>query len=341
LLDLKSLFPDEIKNKIKEIGEPGFRGDQIFNWVSKGVDSFDEMVNMPKSLKSKMEDVFNLTRNEIIAKQVSSDGTVKYAMKLLDGKIIESVLMKYHHGYSICISTQVGCRMNCSFCASTIGGLERNLTAGEMLGQVLTAQRDQGIRVSNIVLMGSGEPFDNYDNVIRFIRLAHEEKGLGISYRSITVSTSGVVPGIYRLSEEDIPITLAVSLHSPDNVSRSGIMPVNKKYPIEELLEACRVYVKVTGKRITFEYALMKGINDDMDSFRKTAKLLKGLNCHVNIIGYNSVEERDFKTSERAVQQKFKEFLESRGIAASIRRTLGEDIDAACGQLRNNLKTNI
>lgn len=341
MLDLKSMFPDEIKNKIKEMGESGFRADQIFNWVSKGVQSFDEMVNIPKSLRDKMKDEFQLTLNEIIARQISNDGTIKYAMKLIDGRIIESVLMKYHHGYSICISTQVGCRMNCSFCASTIGGLERNLTAGEMLGQVLTAQNDQGIRISNIVLMGSGEPFDNYENVIGFIRLAHEEKGLGISYRSITLSTSGVIPGIYRLSEENIPITLAVSLHAPENLSRSSIMPVNKKYPLEELIEACRVYVERTGKRITFEYALMKNINDDMDSFRKTAKLLKGLNCHVNIIGYNHVDERAFATSERARQEKFKEFLESRGIAASIRRTLGEDIDAACGQLRNNLKTNV
>ena len=335
------MFPEEINNKIIEMGEPAFRGDQIFNWVSKGVDSFQEMANMPKALRKRMEDVFVLSRNEIVARQASSDGTVKYAMKLHDGRIIESVLMKYHHGYSICISTQVGCRMKCSFCASTIGGLERNLTAGEMMGQVLAAQNDRGIRISNIVLMGSGEPFDNYDNVIRFIRLAHEEKGLGISYRSITVSTSGIVPGIYKLAEEELPVTLAISLHSPDDEDRSRIMPVNKKYPIDELIGACRTYVEKTGRRITFEYALMKGVNDDIDSFRKTAKLLKGINCHVNIIGYNSVEERNFTTSKRATQEKFKEFLESRGIAASIRRTLGEDIDAACGQLRNSLKTNI
>ncbi len=335
------MFPEEIKNKTVEMGEPAFRGDQIFNWVSKGVNSFQEMANMPKTLRIKMNEVFKLTKDEIVARQVSSDGTVKYAMKLHDGRIIESVLMKYHHGYSICISTQVGCRMKCSFCASTIGGLERNLTAGEMMGQVLAAQNDRGIRISNIVLMGSGEPFDNYDNVIRFIRLAHEEKGLGISYRSITVSTSGIVPGIYKLAEEELPVTLAISLHSPDDEDRSRIMPVNKKYPIDELIGACRTYVEKTGRRITFEYALMKGVNDDIDSFRKTAKLLKGINCHVNIIGYNSVEERNFTTSKRATQEKFKEFLESRGIAASIRRTLGEDIDAACGQLRNSLKTNI
>jgi len=335
------MFPEEIKNKMVEMGEPGFRGDQIFNWVSKGVDSFEEMANMPKSLRKELGEVFELTKNEILARQVSSDGTVKYAMKLHDGRIIESVLMKYHHGYSICISTQVGCRMKCSFCASTIGGLERNLTAGEMMGQVLAAQKDRGIRISNIVLMGSGEPFDNYDNVMRFIRLAHEEKGLGISLRSITVSTSGIVPGIYKLAEENLPVTLAVSLHCPDDESRSRIMPVNKKYNIDELIRACRTYVEKTGRRITFEYALMKGINDDIESFKKTAKLLKRLNCHVNIIGYNRVEERDFATSERAAQEKFKEFLEGRGITASIRRTLGEDIDAACGQLRNSLKTNI
>lgn len=335
------MFPEEIKEKIIEMGEPAFRADQIFNWLSKGVDSFEEMANMPKSLKKRMGDVFELTSNEIAARQVSFDGTVKYAMKLHDGRIIESVLMKYRHGYSICISTQVGCRMKCGFCASTIGGLERNLTAGEMLGQVLTAQKDRGIRISNIVLMGSGEPFDNYDNVVRFIRLAHMEKGLGISVRSITVSTSGIVPGILKLAEENLPVTLAVSLHCPDDDARSRIMPVNRKYGIGELIGACRTYAEKTGRRITFEYALMKGINDDIDSFKKTAKLLKGINCHVNIIGYNRVEERDFAASERATQEKFKEFLESRGIAASIRRTLGEDIDAACGQLRNSLKTNI
>lgn len=341
MLDLKSMFPDEIKRKMAEMGVPAFRGDQIFNWVSKGVDGFEEMANMSKALKEKLAKEFRLTRNEIAARQVSSDGTVKYALRLEDGSIIETVLMKYHHGYSLCLSTQVGCRMGCSFCASTIGGLERQLTAGEMLGQILAVQNDRGIRVSNIVLMGSGEPLDNYDNVLRFIRLAHEEKGLGISYRSITLSTSGIVPGILRLAEEEIPLNLAISLHAPYDEIRSRIMPVNMKYPLKELLWASKQYTKLTGRRITFEYALMKGVNDDPDTLRKTAYILKGMNCHVNIIGYNQVEERGFSTSNKNVQEKFKAILEKEGTPATIRRTLGEDIDAACGQLRNTLKTNI
>lgn len=341
MLDLKSMFPDELKTEMKRLGHPAFRGDQLFNWASKGVDRFEEMANLPRGLREDLEKTFYLTVNEIASRQASSDGTVKYALRLHDGKIIESVFMRYRHGFSLCLSTQVGCRMNCSFCASTIGGLERQLSAGEMLGQILTVQKDQDVRIGNIVLMGSGEPFDNYDQVIRFLRLAHEEKGLNLGYRSMTLSTSGLVPGIRRLAEEGMPLTLAVSLHAPEDDLRTRLMPVNRKYPLAVLMEACRAYAEKTGRRITFEYALMKGVNDSEACFEKTARLLKGMLCHVNIIGYNPVTERNFTSADKAVQEHFRAYLEKAGIPATVRRTLGDDIDAACGQLRNRLKPNV
>lgn len=333
--DLRNMTFDHLISEMKDIGLPGFRGKQLFEWIHKG-SSFDQMVNIPKALKEKIE-VNYLVDNMDVEKVYASefDGTKKYLLKLMDNNIIECVYMQYKHGNTLCISTQVGCRMNCSFCASTLYGLERNLTAGEMIGQILSVQNDTHTRISNIVLMGSGEPLDNYDEVLKFLKMVNHPKGLNISMRHITLSTCGLVPKIKELMKEKLQITLAVSLHTTLNTKRNVLMPVNKSYPIEELLETCKEYVKVTGRRITFEYALISGENDTKEEAINLVKLLKSINCHVNLIPINHVDEKDFIATSKENARAFQQVLLKHNIEATIRRELGADIDAACGQLRN------
>lgn len=338
--DIKSLYPEELKEFVLGIGEPAFRSVQIFDWLHKGCSSFDEMTNLSKSLRDKLSEVAYVANVEIARKLVSEvDGTVKYLYRLNDGELIESVLMKYHHGYTVCASTQVGCRMGCKFCASGINGLARNLTASEILSQITMAAMDNGIRVSNVVLMGMGEPLDNFDNTIRFLKLVSNEKGLNIGLRHISVSTSGLVDKIYKLSEYNLPVTLSVSLHNPFDEQRSEIMPVNKKWNVEALMKACKYYLSVTGRRISFEYALIDGVNDSPKHAEELSKLLKGMLSHVNLIPANPVIENNFKRPDTKRINAFKVRLESLGINATIRRTLGADINASCGQLRREHKS--
>ncbi len=334
--DLKTLTPEELEVFIKEAGEPKFRAGQIFEWLYRGVTSFDEMTNLSKKTREKLSEISFISYPEIEEKFVSEiDGTVKYLFKLSDGNFIETVVMEYKHGLSICISSQVGCRMGCGFCASTICGLTRNLTAGEIINQIIFASKDLGKRIGNVVMMGIGEPLDNYDNVVRFLRIVNNEKGLGIGYRHISLSTCGVVPNIYRLSEENLPINLCISLHAPDDSIRNEIMPVNRAYNISQLMEACRAYQKVTTRRITFEYSLINGVNDTPALADKLAQTVKGIMCHVNLIPVNKVEEREYSKSSAENIRLFRERLEKNGINATVRRELGSDISASCGQLRN------
>ena len=338
MIDLKDLEFHELEEFLKEQGEPKFRAGQIFEWLAKGVTSFDEMTNISKATKEKLSRVSFVSDLTIREKYVSKiDKTTKYLFELPDGNCIESVVMYYNHGISICISSQVGCRMGCGFCASTIGGLYRNLTAGEILNQVIFAQKDIGERISNIVMMGIGEPLDNFENVKKFLRNVNHEKGLNIGYRHISLSTCGLVPKIYVLAKENMPITLSVSLHAPNNEIRSSIMPVNKKYPVEELIKACRDYIKTTTRRISFEYSLISGVNDSIENADELARLLKGMLCHVNLIPVNKIEEREFKKGNKQEIRAFCERLNSRGINATVRRELGSDIQASCGQLRKKL----
>ena len=295
--------------------------------------------NLPLKLREKLEDDFYLPNMSILKEYLSEkDNTRKYLFELNDGNIIEGVLMKYKHGYSICLSTQIGCKMGCTFCASTIDGVERNLTAGEIFAQVLVVEKKVGIRISNIVLMGSGEPLDNYDNVIKFLYLVNSKDGYNLGMRNITLSTCGIVPKIFDLADEELQITLAISLHSGNDHERTKIMPVNKKYSLEKLIEACRYYIMKTGRRITFEYALIKGVNDNSEKARELGALLKGMLCHVNLIPINKVVERDYNPAREDAIEKFKKILESFGITTTIRRELGSDINAACGQLRKGYK---
>lgn len=338
--DIKSLYPDELKELILSIGEPAFRANQVFEWLHKGCSSFDEMTNLSKSLRGKLNDVAYIAGVEIVRKLVSElDGTVKYLYRLHDGELIESVLMKYHHGYTVCASTQVGCRMGCKFCASGINGLYRNLTTSEILSQITMAALDNEIRVSNVVLMGMGEPLDNFDNTIRFLKLVSNEKGLNIGLRHISVSTSGLADKIYKLAEYNLPVTLSISLHNPFNEQRSEIMPVNKKWSVEDLIKACRDYLSVTGRRISFEYALIDGVNDSPKHAEELVKLLKGMLSHVNLIPANPVVENNFKRPDTKKINAFKSRLESLGVNATVRRTLGADINASCGQLRREHKS--
>ena len=335
--DLKNMTRDEIKAFMKEMGLPAFRGEQIFTWIHGGAVSFDEMTNLPQKLREQLSEQCMITCHEIARVQSSkTDGTKKYLFRLADGNTIESVFMKYKFGNSICVSTQAGCRMGCRFCASTIGGLCRNLTAAEILEEILAVQRDTGERISNIVLMGSGEPFDNYDNVTKFLELVHDPKGLNLSLRNITLSTCGILPNMRRFGDEFPQVNLAVSLHASNSELRSTLMPINKKYPMDELMEVCREHVEKTGRRITFEYTLVKGVNDKDENLGQLTKLLGGMNCHVNLIPMNPVSERDFKGTDRRFAEEFCKKLEKKGIQATVRRELGSDIDAACGQLRLN-----
>lgn len=337
-VDLKSFEYNELEAFLKELGEPKFRAKQIFSWLSRGVESFDEMTNISKSLREKLGEKSFISRLKIREKYVSKiDGTVKYLFELDDGNCIESVIMRYHHGITICISSQVGCRMGCRFCASTIGGLYRHLTAGEILNQVIFAQKDIGERISNIVMMGIGEPLDNFDNVIKFLHNVNHPEGLNIGYRHISLSTCGVVNRIYDLAKENMPITLSISLHAPNNDIRNTIMPVNSAFPIEVLLKACRDYINTTTRRISFEYSLIHGVNDSEENAVELASRLKGMLCHVNLIPVNKVEEREFTKGSTDDIRRFQNKLISLGINATVRRELGSDISASCGQLRKKV----
>ncbi len=336
--DIKSLTVEELEICLKEQGIQGFRSKQIFQWLhQKLADSFEDMTNLSKDLRRQLEEDYGLTALRTVDVKVSSvDGTRKYLFELDDGHVIESVLMKYRHGNSVCISSQVGCRMGCRFCASTLGGLERNLKPSEMLSQVYRIQKDLGERVSHVVVMGTGEPLDNYDNLVRFIRLLTDERGLNLSQRNITVSTCGIVPGIERLGNEGLSVTLALSLHAPNDQVRRTLMPVAYKYSLDEVLSACRLYFQKTGRRLTFEYSLVKGVNDSLEEARALAALIKDQHGHVNLIPVNPIKERDYVQSDSRSITAFKECLERMGINVTVRREMGRDIGGACGQLRKS-----
>lgn len=336
LKDIRSLSYDELSEEILNLGFPKFRINQIFSWVhEKSVSSFDEMTNISKDMRQKLSEYFYFDNISINTKLVSKiDDTVKYLFTLSDGEYVESVIMKYKYGYSICISTQVGCKMGCTFCASAIGGFVRQLSTGEMLSEIYTAQNDLNIKINHLVLMGTGEPFDNYDNVFKMLSLITDEKGQNMSMRHISLSTCGVVPRIYELADKKLGLTLSVSLHAPNDNIRNKSMPINKKYDINELLKACKYYADTTGRRISFEYAMIKGVNDSDECAVELAKRLKGILCHVNLIPVNNVRETDFIKSTVERQKRFIDILASRGITATVRRTLGSDINASCGQLR-------
>lgn len=340
--DICSMNLESITQLVLDLKQPKFRALQLFKWLQSGIQSFDEMTNIPISFREQLNDMCYIATVKPLRKYISKiDGTVKYVYELFDGELIESVLMKYEHGYTVCISTQVGCRMGCKFCASGIYGLTRNLTASEMLAQITYAQRDNNIRISNVVMMGMGEPLDNFDNSIKFLKLVSDENGLNIGLRHISLSTSGVVSGINKLAEYNLPITLSISLHAPNDEIRSRTMPVNKKWNIDALLRACREYQKITTRRISFEYALIEGVNDSDSCAKELASRLKGIMCHVNLIPANPVKENTFKKPDRKAIFAFQKKLESLGVNATIRRTLGADIDASCGQLKKKTKEEI
>jgi 23S rRNA (adenine2503-C2)-methyltransferase len=333
MTDIKSMTLPELRDFLQGLGEPAFRGKQVFSWLSRGVTSFNEMSNLPRSLRERLAETCVLSVPTVARKQVSAkDGTIKYLWELADGNCIESVLMRYHHGNTVCISSQVGCRMGCAFCASTIAGKVRDLTPGELLDQVVFTGKDSGAPISNIVLMGIGEPMDNLDAVLKFLEIVNCPDGLNIGMRHISLSTCGVLPGIRRLAELGLQLTLSVSLHAPDRETRSRLMPVNRAYDVEELFAACHDYFEKTGRRISFEYAMIDGVNDQDWQADLIAKQLRGMPGHVNLIPLNDVAESPFRPSRRTAA--FQKRLESHGLTATVRRSLGGDIDAACGQLR-------
>ena len=334
--DIKSLTKDELTEKIKDMGEPGFRAGQIYDWMhKKQARSFSEMTNLSKALRERLCEECSYTSLEIARVQESAiDGTRKYLFALSDGNLIESVFMKYRFGNSVCVSSQVGCRMGCRFCASTIDGVERNLTPSEILDQIYAIMRDTNEKVSRVVVMGSGEPLDNYDNVIRFIRLLTDENGLNMGQRNLTISTCGIVPNMIRLADEKLQINLAISLHASNQEKRKQLMPIAEKYSLDELMDACKNYFDKTGRQLTFEYSLVGGINDTSEDADELSDLLQGLNCVVNLIPVNPIKERDYVESTKDRVQAFKNKLEKRSINATIRREMGRDIDGACGQLR-------
>jgi len=332
---LRSKTLPEMQTLFQQLGQPAFRAKQVYTWLHKGAKSFEEMTNLPKALRDTLSEQYPLNPPEVVRRQESQkDGTVKYLWKLSDGNCVETVLMRYHYGNTVCISTEVGCRMGCAFCASTLGGLVRRLEPNEMLEQVLFTQVDSGLPVSHIVLMGIGEPLDNFDNVLRFLELVNSPEGMNISMRHISLSTCGLVPKIDALAEKKLQLTLSVSLHAPNDEIRNTIMPVNKAYPTEELLQACRRYYAATNRRISFEYAMIDGVNDTEAAAKLLLKRLKGLPAHMNLIPLNHVEESPLKPSSRQAVQRFQKLLEDGGIPATVRRSLGGDIDASCGQLR-------
>ena len=334
-MNLKARTLPELQTLFKEMGEPAFRAKQVYQWLHKGVRTYGEMTNLSQTLRSKLEETYPIHAPKVVRKQESKkDGTIKYLWQLSDGNCVETVLMRYHYGNTVCISTEVGCPMGCAFCASTLGGLVRRLEPQEMLDQVLFTQIDSGLPVSHIVLMGIGEPLDNFDNVMRFLELVNSEEGMNISMRHISLSTCGLVPKIDELAKRKLQISLAISLHGPNDEIRNRIMPVNKAYPIEELLAACRRYYDATSRRIHFEYAMIDGLNDRESDAKELLRRLKGLPAHINLIPLNHVEESPLKPSSRQAVARFQQILNDGGLTATVRRTLGGDIDASCGQLR-------
>ncbi len=334
-MNLKSMTLPELSAVLKDLGQPAFRAKQVYTWLHKGVRQYSEMTNLPQSLRAVLEARYPICAPKVVRKQESKkDGTIKYLWQLSDGNCVETVLMRYHYGNTVCISTEVGCRMGCAFCASTLGGLVRKLEPFEMLDQVLFTQVDSGLTVSHIVLMGIGEPLDNFENVMRFLELVNSEDGMNISMRHISLSTCGLVPKILELAKRKLQLTLSVSLHAPCDETRNTIMPVNRAYDTQTLLDACRVYYAETGRRISFEYAMIHGVNDSEADARLLLKRLKGLPAHMNLIPLNHVEESPLKPSSRGAVTRFQQILEEGGIPATVRRTLGGDIDASCGQLR-------
>ena len=333
--NIKDYDLDALKEEFIKMGEKAFRAEQVFKWIYESkVSSFDEMTNLSLELREKLKQNYTMCNFNILKKQESSDGTKKYLFDVLDGNAIETVLMSYHHGYSICVSSQIGCKMGCKFCASTGINFIRDLTSGEIVEQILAVERDNQIRISNVVFMGIGEPLDNYDNVVNAIRIINNPKGINIGARHISISTSGLVPKIYQLAEENIQCTLSISLHATTDEKRSSMMPVNNRYNIEELLKACKDYIKKTNRRISFEYALAKDNNDNLEDAKRLVKLLKGMICHVNLIPINKIDNGAYTKSSNENIMKFRDYLNEHWIVATIRRELGSDIDAACGQLR-------
>lgn len=334
-VNLSEMTMTEMEDLLVSCGQPKFRGKQIFSWIYKGAVSLDEMSNLPKDLREKLKEKVFIENLQIKQIQKSQrDGTRKYLFGLRDGSAIESVYMQYNHGNSVCVSSQAGCRMGCKFCASTVGGLSRNLEASEIVGQLLAIERDTGTKISNVVVMGTGEPFDNYKNLTHFIDLIHQKDGLNLSLRNITVSTCGIVPRIQQFGREYPQVNLAVSLHAASDKERSELMPVNKRYPLDELLKTCKEHGEITGRRVTYEYTLVKGINDSQNHAIHLANKLRGSLCHVNLIPLNSVKENDMEGSDANTADYFRQVLEKRGVPTTVRRELGGDISAACGQLR-------
>ncbi len=338
--NIKDYDLEDLKKELESIGEKKYRAEQIFKWLYiDKVKEFDEMTNLSLELREKLKSEYDICNFKILRKQESSDGTKKYLFDVLDGNAIESVLMEYHHGRTICVSSQIGCKMGCKFCASTGLKFARNLTAGEIVEQILAVEQDTGYKISNVVFMGIGEPFDNYDNVMQAIKIINNQKGLSIGARHISISTSGLVPMIYKFADEELQCTLSISLHATNDKKRSEMMPINNRYNIKELMEACKYYIEKTNKRISFEYALAKDNNDNLDDAKELVKLLKGMLCHVNLIPINKIENGKYTKSSNENIIRFRDYLNEKGITATIRRELGSDIDAACGQLRRkNLK---
>ncbi|EOD01318.1 23S rRNA (adenine(2503)-C(2))-methyltransferase RlmN [Caldisalinibacter kiritimatiensis] len=341
-IDLKSMSINQLKSLYIELGEKTFRAEQTFKWIhGKMIESIDDITVLSKKLRDKLNEKGKITNLKIVKRLDSKlDGTKKYLFALEDGNIIESVMMEYQHGISVCVSTQVGCKMGCTFCASTKDGLVRNLTAGEILDQIYQIQKDMDIKVSNIVLMGSGEPLDNYDNVLKFLEIIHHKHGQNVGYRHITLSTCGIVPKIYELAEENLPITLSISLHSPFQHSREEIMPIARKYSIKEIVDACKYYIEKTNRRITFEYTLIEGVNDSKKEALELSHILEGLLCHVNLIPLNPIKETQLSSTKISYVEEFKRILEKNKISVTVRRKMGGDINAACGQLRRDYLKN-
>ena len=339
-MNIKSMTLAEIGTALKELGQPAFRGKQVFSWLHKGVESYGEMTNLPKTLRDALQEKYPIYVPKVVRKQESRrDGTIKYLWQLADGNCVETVLMRYHYGNTVCISSEVGCPMGCAFCASTLGGLVRRLEPYEMLDQVMFTQKDSGLPISHIVLMGIGEPLDNFDTVMRFLELVNSPDGMNISMRHISLSTCGLVPKIDMLAKKKLQLTLSVSLHAPNDEIRNTIMPVNKAYPVDVLLDACRRYYGETGRRISFEYAMIRGVNDREWDAKELVRKTKGMGAHFNLIPLNHVEESPLQPSTREAVAKFQRILEDGGVAATVRRTLGGDIDASCGQLRRKYQS--
>ncbi len=338
-IDIKSMTVQEILQSFSPNFTELFRAKQVYQWLVKGVSSFEEMSNIPKKLKAFLNENYFIASVKIKSKKISTDGTIKYLFELYDGQLIEAVVMKYNHGYSMCLSTQVGCKMGCTFCVTGKSGFTRNLTPSEMISQVQTAGKDENIKISNIVLMGMGEPLDNYDNVIKFLKMISSEDHLNIGMRHISLSTCGIVDKIYKLAEEKMQLTLSISLHAPNDEIRNKIMKINHRYNLKELIDACKYYIKITGRRISFEYIMIKNVNDSSKCALELAKLLKNMICHVNLIPLNKSDVVEgFNPSNKAQIYLFQNILENAGITATVRRTLGKDIDAACGQLKGKYK---